>query len=55
MQDGYYDVVVVGGGTAGVIAGYAVEKSDSPQPSTYIYRLDGYDLASIDMQALKKA
>ena len=37
------------------IAGYAVEKYDSPQPSTYICRLDDYDLASIDMQALKKA
>ncbi len=37
------------------IAGYAVEKSKNPQPSTYICRLDGYDLSKVDMEKVREA
>ena len=37
------------------LAGYETERSENPQPSTYICRIDGYDLTSVDLQAVEKA
>ncbi len=57
LRDCIASVVIDCTGDANVaqLAGYEVEKSDSPQPSTYICRLDGYDLNKVDMNGLKKA
>ena len=37
------------------LAGCETERSDEPQPATYICRLSGYDPATIDMAALARA